>query len=76
MKSYLHRNDTNTSSNAGCLGGLPTMLLVAFIILKIIGVIDWSWWWVVSPFWITAGLAVLALLVLTIISKILDKKEM
>lgn len=43
MKSYLHRNDTNTSSNAGCLGGLPTTLLVAFIILKIIGVIDWSW---------------------------------
>jgi len=70
MKSYLHRNDTNTSSGAGCLGGLPTTLLLLFVVLKIVGVIDWSWWWVISPFWITAGLAVLVLLVLAIISKI------
>ena len=42
---------------------LPTLLLVAFIVLKLCGVIAWSWWWVLSPLWIPAALF-LALLVL------------
>ena len=25
---------------------------LAFIALKLSGVIDWSWWWVLSPLWI------------------------
>jgi hypothetical protein len=29
-----------------------SMLLVAFIVLKLCKVIDWSWWWVLSPIWI------------------------
>lgn len=28
------------------------LLLAAFIVLKLTGVIDWSWWWVLSPLWI------------------------
>lgn len=28
------------------------LLLILFITLKICGVITWSWWWVLSPFWI------------------------
>jgi len=31
------------------LGGL-SILGVVFVILKVYGVIDWSWWWVCSPF--------------------------
>lgn len=31
---------------------LPTALLVAFIVLKLCGVIAWSWVWVLSPLWI------------------------
>lgn len=27
------------------------MLQVAFIVLKLCGVIDWSWLWVTAPFW-------------------------
>jgi hypothetical protein len=26
--------------------------LLAFIVLKLAGVIAWSWWWVLSPLWI------------------------
>lgn len=29
------------------------LLLVAFIVLKLCGVIDWSWLWVLSPVWIS-----------------------
>ena len=32
--------------------GLPGVLLVVFIVLKLTGNIDWSWWWVLSPAWI------------------------
>ncbi|MBD3949032.1 hypothetical protein ACDH46_04500 [Aerococcaceae bacterium zg-1292] len=28
------------------------MLTVLFIGLKLTGHITWSWWWVLSPFWI------------------------
>jgi len=35
------------------------LLGVAFIILKLCGVIAWSWWWVLAPFWIPFVLVVL-----------------
>lgn len=38
--------------------GLPTLLTIIFLILKLTGAIAWSWWWVFSPLWITAGLVV------------------
>lgn len=28
------------------------LLQVGFILLKVAGVIDWSWWWVLSPLWV------------------------
>lgn len=42
---------------------LSSMLLILFITLKLTGVIDWSWWWVLAPFWIPLSLAVLLLTV-------------
>lgn len=37
---------------------LFSMLLILFITLKLTGVIDWSWWWVLAPFWVPLSLAV------------------
>ena len=35
------------------IGGTWVSLLgIAFIVLKLTHSIDWSWWWVLSPFWI------------------------
>ena len=36
--------------------GITGLLQVAFIVLKLCGVIKWSWWWVLSPLWISLGL--------------------
>jgi hypothetical protein len=33
--------------------GLGGVLGVVFVILKLTGYIDWSWWWVTAPFWIS-----------------------
>ena len=35
------------------------VLFVVFLVLKLCKVINWNWWWVTSPLWITAGLAIL-----------------
>ena len=42
-------------SNNGSSGGLSFtgLLTVVFITLKLLGIIAWSWWWVLSPIWIT-----------------------
>ncbi len=42
--------------------GVAGLLGVAFVVLKLCKVIDWSWWLVTLPFW--AGLAVLAFILL------------
>ena len=39
--------------------GLPTIITVVFVILKLLGYISWSWWWVLSPLWISLGITVL-----------------
>jgi hypothetical protein len=29
-------------------------IFVIFVVLKLTGVIDWSWWIITAPFWISA----------------------
>ena len=50
--------DKNTNATNGGLG-LSTVLFLIFLVLKLCNVIDWSWWWVTSPLWISSGLIVL-----------------
>jgi fatty acid desaturase len=32
--------------------GLSGAVFIVFLVLKLTGNIDWSWWWVTSPLWI------------------------
>ena len=41
-------NDKRASGGVSFTG----LLAILFIALKLTGVIDWSWWWVLSPLWI------------------------
>ncbi len=47
--------------------GVLSILLVAFIVLKLCGVITWSWLWVLSPLWIPIALVLVILLIVGII---------
>jgi hypothetical protein len=38
--------------------GFVGLLTILFIGLKLTHYIDWSWWWVLAPIWITGGLLV------------------
>ena len=46
---------TKISSGIGFTG----LLTVLFIGLKLTNVINWSWWWVLSPLWIDFALIIL-----------------
>jgi hypothetical protein len=46
------------NSNSGGLS-LATILFLIFLVLKLTNYIDWSWWWVTSPLWISAILVIL-----------------
>lgn len=48
-------------STGGGIGFTGTLLIV-FIVLKLVGTIDWSWWWVLSPAWIIIFLVLLVAL--------------
>lgn len=57
-------NNTTQSGGIGFCG----LLTIAFIVLKLTGYIDWSWWWVVSPIWIPIALIIAVYLICAIIS--------
>ena len=54
------------------LGGFPTLLTIAFIVLKLCNVITWSWWWVLAPLWIPVAIVALGLLFLFLCFLIFD----
>ena len=45
-----------SSTAAG--GGFLELLTIAFVVLKLTGVIAWSWWWVFSPILLLVGIVV------------------
>ena len=61
----------NSSSNNG--GVVMGLLGIAFVVLKLIGIITWSWWWVTLPFWGGIALVLLVLLVIGIIALAIKK---
>lgn len=49
---------------------LSTILGILFIVLKLCGVIEWSWVWVLAPFWIGAIITILVLVFVTMVAAI------
>lgn len=56
--------DSNSSSASGGIG-FCGLLAIAFIVLKLTHVIDWSWWWVTVPLW--GGFAIWLIVVILLI---------
>lgn len=49
------------NSNGGI--GFVGLLTIAFIILKLLKVISWSWLWVLSPLWIATLLIIILIII-------------
>lgn len=52
-------------------GGMSfsSVLALIFIVLKLCGVINWSWVWVLSPIWITFIIGLIAIGVIYLITR-------
>lgn len=60
-------SSSSSSSSSGGIG-FAGLLTVAFIVLKLTHVISWSWWWVLSPLWISTAIAVFVLAVIAVVA--------
>ncbi len=59
----------NEKTTSGGIG-FGSALLLTFIILKLVGVIEWSWWWVLSPIWIPVVLLMAVSILLFVVYRI------
>lgn len=65
-----NENNVNVSGGIGFMG----VLQIAFIVLKLVKVISWSWIWVLSPTWIPLSITIIFLLIIWIIYKLEKRK--
>lgn len=68
------RRASTTSSSTTSGIGFSGLLTIAFIVLKLTNVINWSWLWVLSPLWITFVIIVIFILIVIIILPFLMSK--
>lgn len=62
---------SNNSSNSTAGGiGFTGVLTIVFVVLKLCGVIHWSWLWVLAPLWIPFGLMLIVGLIYVLINLI------
>lgn len=61
------------STNGGI--GFVGLLTIVFIVLKLTKVIAWSWWWVLSPIWITTAIVIIILVAMVIIAANMGRKS-
>jgi hypothetical protein len=59
----------NTSSGIG----IGMVLFIVFLVLKLTGTINWSWWWVTSPLWIPLALGGIIIGIIGVIAIIIEK---
>ena len=64
-------SEKSSSASGGI--GFAGLLTIAFIVLKLTGVISWSWLWVLSPIWISVLIAVLVIAIVLIVAIIARK---
>ena len=60
----MRSNNNDSGKNGGI--GFTGLLTLAFIVLKLCHVIEWSWIWVLSPIWITTLLVIVVAAIIVI----------
>ena len=63
---------TNTQKSTRGIG-FAGLLTIAFIVLKLCGVISWSWVWVLAPLWIGWSL-VLFIVAIVVVAKVIVER--
>ena len=71
--SRTYSTDGKETLNVNIGGLFSTLLLVAFIVLKLCHVIEWAWVWVLSPLWIPFALWLIIVVVALFIGWIANR---
>ena len=67
----MNKSELTTTSSGGI--GFAGLLTIAFIILKLMGIIKWSWLWVLSPLWISFIVGLIFILIGILILRWINK---
>ena len=63
------------SNNKSTGTSFSSLLTIVFIVLKLTGVIDWSWVWVLSPAWISLLLGLALIPFILILNKKIENDK-
>ena len=66
-------SEKSRRANSGM--SVASVLLVVFVVLKLTNLINWSWWWVLSPFWIPLVLVMTIVILYCVCVFIADRIE-
>lgn len=73
MGERLMSNSSSSNSGIGFVG----LLTILFIGLKLTNYVTWSWWWVLSPIWISASFTISLLIIVFLVmfaANLIDNK--
>lgn len=65
--------DSKSTGTASGGIGFVGLLTIAFIVLKLLNIIEWSWLWVLSPIWISAGLTIILIVIFIFVGVIIKE---
>ena len=71
----MYDNSPKASASASGGVGFTGLLTIVFIVLKLIGVIDWPWVWVLSPIWISILLVIVILVIVAAIIYLINRQR-
>lgn len=61
----MNNKENNKTTGVGFAG----LLTIAFIVLKLLGKISWSWIWVIAPIWISTLIYIIVSLIILLYIK-------
>ena len=69
--------DKNTegkvNANVNVNGLFSILLTIAFIVLKLCGIIDWAWIWVLCPLWIGIAFLMIVFIIASVVMVIINR---
>lgn len=60
--NFIKGNNMENNNTTGI--GLASLTFLVFLVLKLVNVINWSWWWVTAPLWGSVALVVILYLLI------------
>ena len=69
------KNSESSTNSIGSRLSFPfvSLLTLVFVVFKLLGKIDWSWWWVFCPMWLSAAFLIVFLTIVFILVALTDR---